>query len=82
MQAGLDIYVNNSKATPDTLNSWLEATGGYTCMGGDCQSISIYESDWLASNIRMRDVFLLSDPSALGAVGPNQNTSRIQDKAA
>ena len=42
-----------------------------------------YKSKWLASNIWIRDVFLLSDPSTFGAVGPNgpnQNTSRIQHK--
>ena len=43
---------------------------------------TLYKPKWLASNIWIRDVFLLclSDPSTFGAGGPNQNTSRIQHK--
>ena len=38
------------------------------------RSMLLSTSQWLASNIWIRDVCLLSDPSTFGAKGPNQNT--------
>ena len=40
------------------------------------QSITQYKS--IRHTIWSRDVFLLADPSSLGAGGPNQNTPRLQ----
>eukprot|EP00729_Bicosta_minor_P018252 gene18252-396_t len=37
--AGHKLYVNNSDATPGSLNTWLKVTDNYHCDGGDCNNL-------------------------------------------
>lgn len=50
---GLGVSVSSSAANPASLNTWLMANNGYTCMDGDCNNLVLASPEGLTGRLTL-----------------------------